>query len=151
LNDFLSSPNLRDLSFKRLADLNHPTPWWREKLKITQPERTYQNIFLFPNTNFCSVSGAHYVIQQYLPRTPTSFDYILTAALPEKSTRFDSTVLLSSIIKSERAVIDEDDLILSKVQANLEAGLAQGHFSHGDYETPIMEQLSFMRDRVYRL
>jgi phenylpropionate dioxygenase-like ring-hydroxylating dioxygenase large terminal subunit len=149
-DQFLGTANLKNLSFKTVSELRHPTPWWSEKIKITQPKRTYQNVFLFPNTNFCSVSGAHYVIQQYLPRTPEKFEYVLTAALPSKLVRFDTTVLLASLIKSERAVIYEDDLILMKVQENLRAGLADSHFSHGDYEGPIMSQHVFFRDCVYQ-
>jgi phenylpropionate dioxygenase-like ring-hydroxylating dioxygenase large terminal subunit len=147
--EYHSNAGLKDLSFLQRSELKIPPPWWRGNIKITQPEATYQNIFLFPNTNFCSVSGAHYVIQQYLPRSPESFDYILTAALPEKAMKFDTSVLLSSIIKIERAVIYEDDLVLMKVQQNLKSGLEKEHFTHGDYEAPIMNQLSYMKNSVY--
>ena len=147
--EYQASAGLKDLSFLQRSELKSPTPWWRDKIFITQLENIYQNIFLFPNTNFCSVSGAHYVVQQYLPRSPRSFEYILTAALPEKTVKFDTTVLLSSIIKSERAVIYEDDLILKKVQQSLESGVDKSHFAHGDYEYPIMNQLSFLKKSIY--
>jgi phenylpropionate dioxygenase-like ring-hydroxylating dioxygenase large terminal subunit len=141
--------DLKSLSFLQRSNLKNPTPWWRSNIKITQLENTYQNIFLFPNTNFCSVSGAHYVIQQYMPKSPDDFDYILTAALPEKTVKFDSSVLLTTIIRMERSVIYEDDLILKKVHKNLKSGLPADHFAHGDYEDVIMNQMLFLRDHVY--
>ena len=149
LTTYDADVEIKHLSFLQRSNLNNVTPWWREFVKITQPENTYQNIFLFPNTNFCSVSGAHYVIQQYLPATPKTFNYRLLTAIPEKSKKFDSNALMTTIIHQEKNVINEDDAVLAKVQKNMAAKLPQSHFSHGDYESPIMNQMIYMKKKVY--
>jgi phenylpropionate dioxygenase-like ring-hydroxylating dioxygenase large terminal subunit len=149
LNTYDADVHIQELSFLQRSSLKNATPWWREFVKITQPESTYQNIFLFPNTNFCSVSGAHYVIQQYLPATPTSFEYRLLSAIPEKIKKFDSNALMTTIINQERNVIKEDDVILTKVQRNMAAKLDNSFFTHGDYETPIMNQMLYLKKKVY--
>lgn len=149
LNAHEEVATLSDLSFVQRTTLKNATPWWREFIKITQPENTYQNIFLFPNTNFCSVSGAHYVIQQYLPSSPESFEYRLLTAIPEKIKKFDSQALMTSIIYQERYVIKEDDALLGKVQKNMKTKMGQSFFTHGDYERPIMNQMQYLKNKVY--
>jgi phenylpropionate dioxygenase-like ring-hydroxylating dioxygenase large terminal subunit len=149
LGEFGASPALRDLSFINNGDYKNPTRWWRNKVRVTQPENVFRNIFLFPNTNLFSVAGSYYVSQQYFPTSVEDFDYVLTVALPEKLEKFDTTVLLTTLIHAERAVIYEDEKVLKKVHQNMRAGLKGSHFSHGDYEVAVMNQLSYLQREVY--
>jgi phenylpropionate dioxygenase-like ring-hydroxylating dioxygenase large terminal subunit len=143
--------SLKELSYVLQGDfsLSSKDQWWSGYIKRTQKDNCYQNIFLFPNTNFCSVSGAHYVIQQYLPHSPQSFNYRLTVALPEVLHKFDSKELLLALLKIERDVIKEDDVILVKVQKNMNSRLSKNHYSHGDYEKLLMKQFLYMGKEVY--
>ncbi len=142
---------LKELSFVQHGDLNIPfdKQWWAAYVEKTQPDNCYQNMFLFPNTNFCSVSGGHYVIQQYLPVSPNQFTYRLTVALPKVVEKFEYKNLLCALLKIERDVIKEDDLVLVKLQENMSSMLPNEYYTHGDYEVPIMDQMQYLKDTVY--
>lgn len=151
LSVFNEEVNLVDLSYVLQGDFSVSAEgqWWFKYIKTTQKNNCYQNIFLFPNANFCSVSGAHYVVQQYLPETEESFNYRLTVALPEVIEKFESKEALFALLKIERDVIKEDDVVLTKVQNNMRANLSSEHYSHGDYEAHIMRQMKYLSNEVY--
>jgi phenylpropionate dioxygenase-like ring-hydroxylating dioxygenase large terminal subunit len=150
LNAYENKVTLADLSFNRKSEFSVNDVWWKKFIKVTQPENTYQNTYLFPNTNFFSVSGAYYVFQQYLPLTSKSFTYRMVIAIPEKSQKFDSNALINSLMQLERNVIKEDDAILTKVQNNLEKLNDQDFYTHGDYEVDIMNQMIYLNSEVYQ-
>ena len=96
-----------------------------------------------------SVSGTHYVVQQYLPISPSKFLYRLNVSFPEMLEKFESKNLLHNLLQIERNVIREDEIILDRLQKSMEAKLPGEHFAHGDYENYIMEQQIYLRDEVY--
>ena len=151
LKPFDVSQSLQDLSYVNWADLSIDGQWWASKINMTQPDDRYINIFLFPSTNLYSVSGGFYGAQQYLPKSATTFNYVLSAAIPSKKEDFSTSALLQTILKLERDVINEDDLILNKVQKNLSSGLKDDFFAQGDYEHRLMAQMSYLNKHVYRL
>lgn len=125
--------------------------WYDDNLKRTMPVDGFLNILCFPNTNLYSVCGRYYALQQYLPTGPDSFDYRLSIALPEMAHKFDARSLLLSIARSERFVIDEDSVILRKVQANMAAMAGQDfRFSQGDQEKEVMDFMAYMSRAVYQ-
>jgi phenylpropionate dioxygenase-like ring-hydroxylating dioxygenase large terminal subunit len=149
--EFFKKPSLKDLSFIQRGEFSVTAAqrWWTKFIKITQPDNCFQNIFLFPNVNMFSVSGTHYVVQQYLPTSPSTFLYRLNVSFPEILEKFESRDLLYSLLQIERNVIKEDEIILDRLQKSMGAQLPEGHFAHGDYESYIMEQQIYLRDEVY--
>lgn len=146
-----SKVELKKLSFVQKGDfsISAKQRWWSKYIKITQPDFCFENIFLFPNINMFSVSGSHYVVQQYLPDTSRTFNYRLTVSFPEMLEKFETKYLLYNLLQIERNVIREDEVILDKVQKSMESGLPKEYFTHGDYENFIIEQQIFLRDKVY--
>jgi phenylpropionate dioxygenase-like ring-hydroxylating dioxygenase large terminal subunit len=149
LAEYSNDVKLIDLSFTRTAPFSSNDLWIKKHIKITQPENQFENIYLFPSTNYYSVSGGYYVFQQYLPVDSKNFTYRLIIALPEKVTKFDSSALLNTLLKLERNVINEDNAVLSRVQNNLESLSEKSYFTHGDYETEIMDQMLYLANNVY--
>ena len=65
--------------------------------------------------------------------------------------KFDARSLLLSIARSERFVIDEDSVILRKVQANMAAMAEQDfRFSQSDRETEVMDFMTYLAQNVYQ-
>ena len=149
--EFYKKASLKELSFIQRGEFSVSAAqrWWAKFIKITQPDNCFQNIFLFPNVNMFSVSGTHYVVQQYLPISPSKFLYRLNVSFPEMLEKFESKNLLHNLLQIERNVIREDEIILDRLQKSMEAKLPGEHFAHGDYENYIMEQQIYLRDEVY--
>lgn len=149
--DFEAEVELRDLSLMKQADfsLSVENQWWASNIVVTLPNNSFENIFLFPNTNLYSVSGGHYVTQQYFPLNSDAFLYRLSVILPEMSSQFDASTLLQSLLKIERDVIYEDELVLNKIQKNMYAALDPNFYTHGDYERAIVDQMMFLDRNVY--
>ncbi|ANY14785.1 aromatic ring-hydroxylating oxygenase subunit alpha [Bordetella pseudohinzii] len=144
-------PALRELSFVWMPEFDEGSYWYDGLLRRSLPQDRFVDMLLFPNTNLYSVGGRYYAMQQYLPTSATTFDYRLSIAMPQMLRRFDAQPLLTSIARSERHVIDEDSIILRRVQQNL-AAMSQRRFrfTQGDYETPIMQFMRYMGEVVYQ-
>src|SRR5690606_27651197 len=113
--------------------------WFSDLCAGYGDEHAYYNWFIYPNVNFCSVKGEHFLLQQYEPVAPGETDYhlwMMTARCKDPHTDF--TALLSTLIRNERTVIAEDTMILEKLQAGF--GAHSGHFNHGDYEAHLVQQ-----------
>lgn len=133
------SPVLETLSYPTRAPLKSHESWFRRLCEPYRDEHIYYNWFLYPNVNFCSVRGEHFLLQQYDPVSPGVTDYhlwMMTAR--RKDARTDFTALLSSLIRGERAVIAEDTLVLERLQDGL--GPHSAKFMHGDYEEHLVRQ-----------
>jgi phenylpropionate dioxygenase-like ring-hydroxylating dioxygenase large terminal subunit len=150
LETYKKDVRLSDLSFMKRSNFAVSQLWWRDFIVSTQPNSMYQNIYLFPSTNFFIVSGGYYCFQQYLPVDSKNFTYRLTIAIPEKKSKFDTTALINSLLKLERDVIKEDDAVLLKVQDNLRNVSDREFFTHGDYEEDIMNQMLYLNDEIYK-
>lgn len=130
---------LPHLSFPVKAPLKPYKNWFSDLCDAYGNEHAYYNWFIYPNVNFCSVRGEHFLLQQYDPVSPDITDYhlwVMTAC--RKNNRTDFTALLSSLIRSERMVIEEDTIILEKLQEGL--GDHARPFMHGDYEGHLVRQ-----------
>ncbi|QII87025.1 Rieske 2Fe-2S domain-containing protein [Bordetella hinzii] len=144
-------PALRELSYVWMPEFDEGSYWYDGLLRRSLPQDRFVDMLLFPNTNLYSVGGRYYGLQQYLPTSATTFDYLLSIAMPQMLRRFDAQPLLTSIARSERHVIEEDSVILRRVQQNL-AAMSQRRFrfTQGDYETPIMQFMRYMGGVVYQ-
>ncbi len=138
-----------------LADLSYPTvtpvkllPNWFESLvERFGDEEYYYNWLLYPNVNFCSIRGMHFLLQQYDPVSPGQTDYhlwMMTARRKEATTDF--TALLRDIFLKERNVIEEDAIFLERMQSSLGEWSALPR--QGTYELPLIRQHRWYIDTV---
>ncbi|AKQ61959.1 aromatic ring-hydroxylating oxygenase subunit alpha [Bordetella hinzii] len=144
------APDVRQLSYLVKGLLRTERQWYDDKIKRKLSAYHYENIFLFPNTNFCSVAGRYYMMQQYLPVDAGRFRYRVNLALVEMREKFDVVPTLLSIARAERYVIDEDSVVLERVQRGM-ASLRgrRWRFTQGDYEVNLMRQMTWLKERVY--
>ncbi len=141
------SPSLASLSYATRAALKPHQSWFRPLCDLYRDEHVYYNWFLYPNVNFCSVRGEHFLLQQYDPVAPGITDYhlwMMTAR--RKDARADFVPLLSALIRAERSVIAEDTVILEHLQGNM--GPHSPRFTHGEYEMPLVRQHMWYRSQV---
>ncbi|WP_115530691.1 aromatic ring-hydroxylating oxygenase subunit alpha [Xanthomonas campestris] len=140
-------PALETLSFSTKAALQPQTSWFNALCDTYGSEHIYYNWFIYPNVNFCSVRGEHFLLQQYEPVAPGETDYhlwMMTAR--RKNERTDFTALLSALIRGERTVIAEDTDVLERLQRGLRP--QAGPFMHGDYELQLVNQHLWYRTQV---
>ncbi|WAH62499.1 aromatic ring-hydroxylating oxygenase subunit alpha [Xanthomonas hortorum] len=141
------APALSALSYPTKAPLQEHTSWFRELCDTYGSEHIYYNWFVYPNVNFCSIRGEHFLLQQYEPVAPGETDYhlwMMTARRKEQRTNF--TALLSSLIRGERTVIAEDTVVLERLQSGI--GPQSRQFMHGDYEEHLVSQHLWYRTHV---
>ncbi|MCG8276533.1 aromatic ring-hydroxylating dioxygenase subunit alpha [Stenotrophomonas sp. NLF4-10] len=140
-------PALASLSYPTRAELKPHESWFRPLCDLYRDEHAYYNWFLYPNVNFCCVRGEHFLLQQYDPVSPGVTDYhlwMMTAR--RKDDRTDFTALLSTLIRGERAVIDEDTRVLERLQDSF--GNHSPPFMHGEYEVHLVRQHQWYRHQV---
>lgn len=140
-------PPLSTLSYTTKAALKPYKNWFAGLCEPYGDESAYYNWFLYPNVNFCSVKGEHFLLQQYDPVSPGVTDYhlwMMTARRKDEQTDF--TALLSTLIRGERAVIAEDTVVLERLQGGL--GEHSRRFMHGDYEAHLVQQHLWYRAQV---
>ncbi|MFK3791274.1 aromatic ring-hydroxylating dioxygenase subunit alpha [Pseudomonas piscis] len=141
------SPRLNALSYTTKAMVKPYENWFSKLCNKYGDEHAYYNWFIYPNVNFCSLKGDHFLLQQYDPVSPGVTDYhlwMMTAA--RKDERTDFTALLSTLIRGERKVIAEDTLVLERLQEGM--GEHSGRFMHGEYEAHIVQQHLWYRTHV---
>ncbi|MNF51165.1 hypothetical protein D3C84_324820 [compost metagenome] len=141
------APELESLSYSTKASIKPYKNWFASLCEKYGDEHAYYNWFIYPNVNFCSVKGEHFLLQQYDPVSPGVTDYhlwMMTAA--RKDERTDFTALLSALIRGERTVIAEDTVVLEGLQAGL--GEHSRRFMHGEYEAHIVQQHLWYRSHV---
>lgn len=132
-------PALPALSYSTKAPLQPHVSWFNALCDTYGGEHIYYNWFVYPNVNFCSVRGEHFLLQQYEPVSPGETDYhlwMMTARRKDPHSNF--TALLSTLIRGERAVIAEDTLVLERLQRGI--GTRARKFMHGDYELHLVNQ-----------
>lgn len=140
-------PPLSALSYATRAALKPYHNWFSDLCEGYGGESAYYNWFMYPNVNFCSVKGEHFLLQQYDPVAPGETDYhlwMMTAR--RKDSRTDFTALLSTLIRGERTVIAEDTVVLERLQDGM--GAHSRRFMHGDYEAHLVGQHLWYRAQV---
>lgn len=142
-----SAPDLVSLSYHTKAPIQEYNNWFSNLCNGYGDKNAYYNWFIYPNVNFCSVKGEHFLLQQYEPVSPGETDYhlwMMTAS--RKDERTDFTALLSVLIRNERTVIAEDTLVLEKLQAGFNENSRK--FMHGDYEVRLVQQHLWYRKNI---
>ncbi|WP_173476936.1 aromatic ring-hydroxylating oxygenase subunit alpha [Pseudomonas protegens] len=141
------SPELDSLSYSTKALIKPYENWFAPLCEKYGSEHAYYNWFIYPNVNFCSVKGDHFLLQQYDPVSPGVTDYhlwMMTAT--RKDVRTDFTALLATLIRGERKVIAEDTVVLERLQDGF--GEHSRRFMHGEYEAHIVQQHLWYRTHV---
>lgn len=142
-----AAPKLSELSYAIKLGLKPDDSWFASQCERYGNEDAYYNWFIYPNVNFGSVQGQHFLLQQYDPISPGETDYhlwVMTAR--RKDPRADFSALLSTLIRGERAVIAEDTTVLEHMQSGF--GEHSGRFMHGDYEHHLVAQHRWYRHAV---
>lgn len=142
-----AAPALDSLSYSSKIPLQPSKSWFSDFCEVYGEEQTYYNWFIYPNVNFCSVRGEHFLLQQYEPVSPGESDYhlwVMTARRKDKVKDF--TALLSALIRGEHRVIAEDTLLLERLQSGFSSHSRR--FIHGDYEIALAQQHLWYRANV---
>jgi phenylpropionate dioxygenase-like ring-hydroxylating dioxygenase large terminal subunit len=125
--------NLSDLSFSGVGDIKLPPRWYSSLVRRMGERDAYYNWFVYPNVNFASVAGEYFLLQQYMPISPSRTEYHLWVVTAERlNRRQDFTALLRALMDGEKKIIDEDSVLLDRMQASLYA--AGPRAQHGAYE-----------------
>jgi len=128
-----SDVTLSELSFTAVGEINLKPRWYSDLIRRYGTSDAYYNWFIFPNVNFCSVAGEHFLIQQYMPVTPDILEYHLWVMPAERlSLRTNFTALLRGLMISEKQIIDEDSVFMEQLQASLNPTSKKA--LHGAYE-----------------
>ncbi len=139
--------SLQDLSYATHGPMIvAPTPWGKDVGRYGDLD-DYYNWFVYPNVNYCSVHGKMFLIQQYMPKTPGVTEYHLWVMTGKRvNDRAEFAGLLWSLIRAEKAVIDEDAVVLEQLQAKL-AGNATTCMN-GAYEAHIVRMHRWYAERI---
>ncbi len=141
--------SLVNLSYETRIPLSINSQWFDGLVDRYGKDNVYYNWFLYPNVNFCSVRGVHFLLQQYDPVTPDLTDYHLWMMTAKRNSKGqDFSALLASFFKSERRVIEEDAVYLSRMQNALDADYDR-QMLHGDYELPLILQHRWYKENVW--
>ena len=127
---------LQELSFLRETPLKLPRSPWHGSVERFGNKDVYYNYFLYPNTNFISVGGFFFLVQQFDPVSPGSTDvrFTMVAARPRQRMPAMPAILWEHM-KIEKRVLDEDRVILEMLQRGLHAGGPVAR--HGAYEAQL--------------
>lgn len=140
-------PGLSALSYAGSLPLKPARSWFADQCDLYGDAPSYDSWYLYPNINFCSISGERFLLQQYDPVSAGETDYhlwVMTARRKHVSTDF--TALLSTMIRDDRRVIAEDTQVLEKMQSGF--GPYSGRVTHGDYESMLVDQHLWYRANV---
>ncbi|WP_199136215.1 aromatic ring-hydroxylating dioxygenase subunit alpha [Delftia sp. ASV31] len=128
--------DLQELSFLRETPLKLPRSAWHGSVDRFGDKDVYYNYFLYPNTNFISVGGYFFLIQQFDPVAPARTDVRFTLATARPHQRMAAMpAILWEHMKIEKRVLDEDRVILETLQRGLHA--AGPVARHGAYEVQL--------------
>jgi len=140
---------LANLSYATRIPLSITSQWFDGLVNRYGQDDVYYNWLLYPNVNFCSVRGVHFLLQQFDPVAPDLTDYHLWMMTAKRnSPAQDFTALLASFFKSERNVIEEDAVYLTRMQNALDGEYGR-RMSHGDYELPLILQHRWYQENVW--
>lgn len=149
VNDWrpVSHVHLRQLSYISAATVVDSLPWYRTLIDRQMHESAHLSWYLFPNTHFASVRGDYFFIQHYDPLSVDSIDFHLWVFTSRrKDAKTDFTALLRALVTEERKIIEEDGIVLGRLQQSL--GRWSPKPNHGAYEDHIADQNRWYLENV---
>jgi phenylpropionate dioxygenase-like ring-hydroxylating dioxygenase large terminal subunit len=145
---FLNQIDLRELSYSTKSNVNLPDRWFRKHIQRYRNEDLYYNWFIFPNVNYCSIGGDHFLIQQFDPVGPSEISYRLEIVTAKRNEKVNFVPLLTALIEGEKKVIDEDTIFLTSQQNNISKS-SQTSFFQGVNETPLLNFRNWLNKNIY--
>lgn len=131
------SDDIRDLSYETRAEFDLKNWPWHDAVERFTPENAYHNFFIYPNVNFITLGGTTFLAQQFCPVAADKTEVRLTMTSGRKKKKIPAMpAILWGHMKAEKAVIDEDIVVLEGLQKNLRND-EQSAF-HGGYETRLL-------------
>lgn len=129
-----TQPTLQDISFWGRAPLPYKERWYSKQLDACDIGGHFA-CHLFPNINFGSIHGENFFLQQYNPIAPDLFEYRSWVFTAKVKNERRLPHLLWGIHHAEKNVINEDKVLLEKMQRSLLASKYVGYI--GAHETPL--------------
>lgn len=125
--------DLRDLSYESRAPFEFRSWPWHDAVERCAETKEYLNLFIYPNVNYVVMAGAIHLIQQFCPVASDRTEVRLTMALGRRKQRLSAApAILWGQLKAEKRVIDEDVVVLERLQRGLSDGTPPAF--HGAYE-----------------
>lgn len=127
---------LKDISRIGRASMPYAPRWFSHLLESPCDMGAFFACNIFPNVNFGSIHGEHFYLQQYVPIAPDKIEYhswVFTCRL--KPDVLPQPHLLWGIHHAEKRVIDEDTVLLTKLQKALKSVPSVG--TMGDHEASL--------------
>jgi phenylpropionate dioxygenase-like ring-hydroxylating dioxygenase large terminal subunit len=140
--------DVRDLSYATQSDVNLPDRWFRKHISRYKNEDKYYNWYIFPNVNYCSIGGDHFLIQQFDPINPDQVSYRLEIVTAKRNELVNFIPLLTALLEGEKKVIDEDTIFLTSQQKNLSKN-GTTDFFQGANETSLLKFRHWINKNVY--
>jgi phenylpropionate dioxygenase-like ring-hydroxylating dioxygenase large terminal subunit len=141
--------DIRDLSYGNISDVNLSNRWFRKHIDRFGSRDSYYSWFTFPNVNFCSISGDHFLIQQFDPMSALKTRYRLEIQTAKRKDKVNFKPLLKALIDNEKKVIDEDIIYLESQQRNIESSGQGASYLQGANEVPLKQFIEWMKSNVY--
>jgi phenylpropionate dioxygenase-like ring-hydroxylating dioxygenase large terminal subunit len=141
--------DVRDLSYATQSDVNLPDRWFRNHIERYKDRDRYYNWYIFPNVNYCSIGGDHFLIQQFDPIDALSNNYRLEIVTAKRKELVNFSPLLKALIEGEKRVINEDIIFLESQQINLKKSGSTDYFQ-GVNEAPLRRFRKWTIDNVYK-
>jgi hypothetical protein len=138
LDETTGQAALRDLSVSTFSPYTLTPQPWHSMVQRFGDSDSYYNFYLYPNVNFLSLAGYVFLIQQFEPVAPGRTDVLFTLMTARETRRMPAMpAILWGHLKGEKRVLDEDMLLLEKLQASLNPHSA--HAQHGAYEARLVD------------
>jgi len=139
--------DLRDLSFTAEAPFEFRHWPWHDNVERFSDEAKYFNFYVYPNVNLTAIAGVFFPIQQFEPAAPDRTAYTMWVLTGRQKRRDPATpAILWSQAKGEKAVIDEDIVVLEAMQRGLGHGAQPAY--HGAYESQLRRMARVYRERL---
>ena len=126
--------DIRGLSYETRASFEMTSWPWHESIDRFTQDSAYHNFFIYPNVNFITLAGTTFLAQQFCPASAGTTEVRLSMTSGRKTRKIPAMpAILWGHMKAEKAVIDEDIVVLEALQRGFHQGDASAF--HGTYET----------------
>ncbi len=140
--------DVRDLSYSTQSEIKLTDRWIRKHINRYKNKDIYYNWYIFPNVNYCSIGGDHFLIQQFDPINSISNDFRLEIVTARRNELVNFLPLLTALIEGEKRVIDEDTVFLESQQLNLNNDNLNNYLQ-GANEKALLVFKKWLLDNVY--
>lgn len=133
-----SEVDIKDISFWGRVPLVYKERWYSKFFVSPCDIGGHFDCHFFPNVNFGSIHGENFFLQQFVPVAPHEFLYrswVFTSRMKDEVP--PQPQLLWGIHHAEKKVIDEDRVLLEKLQKSLVGAAGRDVGYIGAHESPL--------------